>query len=147
MTGAPLIGWAKPVPVDLRNLRNGRRDFMLVALAGPVSNILIAIVASVLTRVLLGPVDAPVGPNGVYLEQFLVMTFQLNLLLAVFNMIPVPPLDGGNVLAGLLPSGAAQAFDRLRPYGIFILYGLLLTGTLRLIINPPYQILRRLLTL
>lgn len=146
-TGAPLIGWAKPVPVDLRALRHGRRDFMLVAAAGPLSNLLIAFIASLGLRVLASgsgmSSDLAGGPLGFFVFE----AFQLNLLLAVFNMIPVPPLDGGNVLSGLLPAGAAEAFDRLRPYGIFILYGLLLTGTLRLIIGPPYLFLARLLTL
>lgn len=141
-TGAPLIGWAKPVPVDLRALRHGRRDFMVVAAAGPVSNLLMAFAASLVLRVL------PAGSGLSDLAGDSVdLVVRLNLLLAVFNMIPVPPLDGGNVLAGLLPPQAAEAFDRLRPYGIFILYGLLLTGTLPLIIGPPYLFLARLLTL
>lgn len=146
-TGAPLIGWARPVPVDLRNLRHGRRDFMFIALAGPVSNLLIAIAASLLTVLFVGRAGDPITPGAAQLAGFLDLAFKLNLMLAVFNMIPVPPLDGGNVLAGLLPPGPAQAFDRLRPFGIFILYGLLLTGTLWTIIRPPYLFLARLLTL
>jgi Zn-dependent protease len=140
-TGAPLIGWAKPVPVNMRALRNGRRDFMIIAAAGPASNLLIALVASLGLRALTGPA------GGGTLAYVLFEAFQLNLLLAVFNMIPVPPLDGGNVLAGLLPPGLASGFDRMRPYGIFILYGLLLTGALPYIIGPPYSFLARLLTL
>lgn len=141
LTHAPLIGWAKPVPVNMRALRNGRRDFMIIAAAGPASNLLLALIASLVMRTLTGPAGAGTLVHVVY------QVFQLNLLLAVFNMIPVPPLDGGNVLAGLLPPGLANAFDRLRPYGIFILYGLLLTGALPYIIGPPYSFLARLLTL
>lgn len=148
---APIIGWAKPVPVDLRALKNGRRDFMLVAAAGPASNLLIAVVASVGLRALAG-VSGPdgglaTGLAGGYLGLLIFEAFRLNLLLAVFNMVPIPPLDGGNVLAGLLPPGAAATFDQLRPYGIFILYGLLLTGALAYIIGPPYIFLARLLAL
>jgi Zn-dependent protease len=146
-TGAPLIGWAKPVPVNIRALRNGRRDFMLVAAAGPASNLLIALVASIGVRALTGPAAALSDAGGGTIGFCVYEAFTLNLLLAVFNMIPVPPLDGGNVLAGLLPPNLANVFDQLRPYGIFILYGLLLTGALPYIIGPPYSFLARLLTL
>jgi Zn-dependent protease len=147
---APLIGWAKPVPVDVRALRHGRRDFMLVAAAGPASNLVMAVAASAALRGLVGfggPEGLASGSAGGYVGLLLFQAFRLNLLLAVFNMVPIPPLDGGNVLAGLLPPGAAAAFDRLRPFGFMILYALLLTGTLGYIIGPPYLFLARLLAL
>jgi Zn-dependent protease len=128
----PLIGWAKPVPVATRNLRHPRRDFMLVAAAGPISNLLQAVVAAVLLRV------SPV--TGV-----LYLAVEINLLLAFFNLIPVPPLDGGNVMLGLLPPRAAAAYSQVRQYGFIVLYALLLTGIASDLIMPPTMFLLRML--
>ena len=132
-SGLPIIGWAKPVPVNIAELReNWRQKFMLVAAAGPASNLALATAAAMLLRVLV------VSPTvGSALET---MVF-VNVLLAVFNMVPIPPLDGGNVLSGLLTGPMAEAFDRLRPYGFLILYGLMFTGTLWTIISPPASFL------
>lgn len=147
-TGAPLIGWAKPVPVNTSRLRRLPRDYMLVAAAGPASNILIAIVASLALR--LVPV-APVGLGGIAVTEptFALVTtaLQLNLLLAVFNLVPVPPLDGGNILGGMLRGRLSERYEAIRPWGVFILYALMLSGALRYIIAPPYALLARLLTL
>lgn len=133
ISGLPLIGWAKPVPVDPRYLRAPRRDFALVALAGPVSNIVLAVGAAILLQLQGGLVpDTGVTP----LTQVLYMAVFINVLLAAFNMLPVPPLDGGNVLAGVVPEPVAQLIDRVRPFGIFILYGLVLTGGLTAIVEP-----------
>jgi Zn-dependent protease len=132
-TGAPLIGWAKPVPVNMRNLRRPRQDFALVALAGPVSNLVLA-VASATLLALFGLTALP--PVAANLASTLTTGIWLNVLLAVFNMIPVPPLDGGNVLAGVAPEPVARLFDQLRPFGIFILYGLLLSGALEVFVYP-----------
>jgi Zn-dependent protease len=145
LSGAPLIGWAKPVPVNTARLGRMPRDFVLVAAAGPASNILLAFAASLVLRFLGGGGGDVAGAGAI--AAIAEMAFRLNLLLAVFNLIPVPPLDGGNMLGGLLPGAAGQAFHALRPYGIFILYGLILTGTLWQIIGPPYFLLARLLTL
>lgn len=138
ITRVPLIGWAKPVPVSIRHLSHPRRDFVLVAAAGPVSNLVIAFVASAVLAVM--PV-APVvlgEPNvTVPLASLLTMAVHLNVLLAVFNMLPIPPLDGGNVLSGLLPRPLAAIFDQIRPYGFLLLYALLLTdGFYYLVIRP-----------
>jgi Zn-dependent protease len=144
--GFPLIGWAKPVPVVVSRLRNERQGFVLVAAAGPASNVLLAFAAAAVLALL--PIDPVVigEPNvSAPLATLLNRAVQINLLLAVFNMIPVPPLDGGNVLAGILPRGLASVFDRLRPYGIFVLYALLLTGGFSAIVGPPYNFLRSLL--
>lgn len=143
VSGLPIIGWAKPVPVNTAKLRpNWRQKFMVVAAAGPASNLALATIAAILLRV-VAPVDA--GADGVALSARLALALdlavRLNVLLAVFNMVPVPPLDGGNVLSGLLTGPMADAFDRLRPYGFLILYGLMLTGMLWTIISPPYSFL------
>ncbi len=143
---APIIGWAKPVPVDGRNLKNFRRDFMWIALAGPASNLLLAIVASLLLRAL--PL-LPVSLGGLSviepLLQFTYGFFRVNILLALFNLIPVPPLDGSNVVAALLPARLAEGWDTVRQYGIFILYGLMFTGILGMLITPPSAVLQELL--
>jgi Zn-dependent protease len=140
----PIIGWAKPVPVDTRRLRNPRRDFMLVAAAGPVSNLLQAIVVAVLFHVL--PLESLDLFNLNWPNVFR-RAADINILLALFNMVPVPPLDGGNVLAGLLPPSAAATFDTMRPYGFIILYGLMFTGILSQLIVPPADFLMELLGL
>ena len=134
-TNLPVIGWAKPVPVNLRNLGHPRRDFMLVAAAGPASNLLLAVIAAMVWRSLsFDPGMAGAGASvAVVLERMLL----INVLLAVFNMVPVPPLDGGNVLAGLLPPALAHQFDRLRPWGFLILYALMLSGGLSYLVMPP----------
>jgi Zn-dependent protease len=149
VTGAPLLGWAKPVPVRSRGLKNIRRDFMLIAAAGPASNLALATIASIGVRFLGGDDPSPAGGLDVAgpLHFLVQQAFVLNLLLAVFNMIPVPPLDGGNVLASLLPPALSYKFEQVRPYGIFVLYALLLTGALSTIIRPPLGFLVRLLQL
>jgi len=140
----PLIGWAKPVPVNVSRLRNGRRDYVAVAAAGPLSNIVIAFTAAAALSVF--PPVSPVmlgEPNlTAPLAMLLSRAVQLNLLLAAFNLLPIPPLDGANVLGGLLPSNLAAAFDRLKPYGFFVLYALLLTGGFEYLVLPPYLLLR-----
>jgi Zn-dependent protease len=144
VSNLPLIGWAKPVPVNIRNLRHPRRDFMFVAAAGPISNLLQAVVAAVLLRLAIGAVD----PANVYASPAVTALFlavQINLLLAFFNLIPVPPLDGGNVLLGLLPPNLAAAYSGLRQYGFLILYALMLTGVASAIIMPPTRLFLRVL--
>lgn len=133
LSGLPIIGWAKPVPVDTRNLRAPRRDFAIVALAGPVSNVILAVGAAVLLKAQGGIVP---DSGQTLLTATLVMVVLMNVLLAVFNLLPVPPLDGGNVLAGFVPEGAARMLDQMRPYGIFVLYALLLLGVLDRFIFP-----------
>ena len=105
----PIIGWAKPVPVNPRNLRHPQRDFAIIAAAGPISNILQAIVAAILLRVVLN-MSAAGHSAGSTLLDVLFLAVQVNLLLAFFNLIPVPPLDGGNVLLGVLPPALAVRY-------------------------------------
>jgi Zn-dependent protease len=140
VSNLPLIGWAKPVPVNLNNLRHPRRDFMIVAAAGPISNMLQAVAAALLLRAVF---TEGAEPNAVV--SLLTNTVWINLLLAFFNLIPVPPLDGGNVVLGLMPPRMAMAYSGLRNYGILILYALMLTGTASAIMLPPTIFFARLL--
>ena len=142
-TNLPLIGWAKPVPVNPARLGgNWRQKFMVIAAAGPASNLVLATCVAIVLRIApIGDVDVDATSIVWRLVQALALAVQLNVFLALFNMVPVPPLDGGNVLAGLLTGQMARAFDQLRPWGFLILYGLMLTGVLWTIIDPPASLL------
>ena len=139
----PIIGWAKPVPVAISRLRRQRRDYVLVAAAGPASNLILAVLASLTLAVI--PIDPVVldAPNvAAPIVTFLSMAISLNILLAVFNMLPIPPLDGGNVLSGLLPLRFAAMLDQVRPYGFLILYALLFTNGFYYFVVQPSNFLR-----
>jgi Zn-dependent protease len=142
-TNLPLIGWAKPVPVNPARLGgNWRQKFMVIAAAGPASNLVLATCVAIILRIApIGDVNVDATSIAWRLVQALAVAVQLNVFLALFNMVPVPPLDGGNVLAGLLTGQMARAFDQLRPWGFLILYGLMLTGVLWTIIDPPASLL------
>jgi Zn-dependent protease len=145
--GVPLIGWAKPVPVNVRRLRHDRRDYVLVAAAGPASNLLLATVAALALGVLpISPVMLGEPNVSAPIASLLSRAVQINVLLAVFNMIPIPPLDGGNVIGGLLPRRLALTFDKVRPYGFVLLYALMLSGRLSDIVVPPSNFLLSWLT-
>ena len=136
ISGAPIFGWAKPVPVNILNLRgNWKQKYMLIAAAGPASNLVLATIGALVFG-LVHTSGEPLAGDAV--GQFLAAMVELNVLLAVFNMVPLPPLDGGNVLAGVLRGGVAEMYERIRPYGFLILYGLLFSGILWRIIGPPY---------
>ena len=141
----PLIGWAKPVPVNPRNLRHPRRDFVFVAAAGPVSNLVQAVVAALCLRLVLAATGDAEGAGARFAAETLYLAVQINLLLAFFNLIPVPPLDGGNVLLGLLPPRIAATYAQLRQYGFIVLYALMLTGVASALIMPPTRLLLRML--
>lgn len=142
-TNLPLIGWAKPVPVNPARLGgNWRQKFMVIAAAGPASNLVLATCIAIVLRIApIGDIDVDATSIAWRIVQALALAVQLNVFLALFNMVPVPPLDGGNVLAGLLTGPMARAFDQLRPWGFLILYGLMLTGVLWTIIDPPASLL------
>lgn len=135
-TGAPLIlfGWAKPVPVGTRNLRNPKRDMAMVAAAGPASNLLMATGWTILLAI--GQAMSGTLPMAELLAYMAYFGMFFNVILAVFNMMPIPPLDGGRVLSGLLPPRAAMSFDRIEPFGMMIIIALLLSGLLWQVVGP-----------
>jgi Zn-dependent protease len=141
ITNLPILGWAKPVPVNITRLRgHWKRKYMLIAAAGPASNLVLAVLSSVVLHVV--PVSGALEEAALSpLARLFREAVFINVLLAVFNMVPVPPLDGGNVLAGVLRGPVADMYDRLRPYGFMILYGLMFTGVLTMIILPPARLL------
>ncbi len=137
----PLIGWAKPVPVNVSRLRRQRSDYVLVAAAGPVSNLALAVVASIgLSLMTVAPLTLGQPNVSAPLAALLGQALSINVLLAIFNMIPIPPLDGGNVMGGLLPSGLGARYDAfMRPYGFIVLYALMFTGGFNYVVGPPYR--------
>jgi len=145
-SGAFLFGYAKPVPVNFGHLRNPKRDMVWVALAGPASNFIQAIVWAVVMITLVG--------TGVEERFFLEMAragVLVNLVMWAFNLFPVPPLDGGRILVGLLPWRQAQMVSRLEPYGFFIVMGLVIFGVvgtiwLRPLMSFGYTVINFLIT-
>lgn len=130
--GIPLLGWARPVPVDVRKLRNYRTGDILVSLAGVFMNFLLAIVFTIAMAVFFAFGGGVVydGPTATTVFQFLRAGILVNLALIVFNLLPIPPLDGSKVLYHYLPVGARESYRQLDQYGFLILMGLLFTGML-----------------
>jgi len=127
------IGWAKPVPVDPRYFKKPRLDMVWVSLAGPASNLVLATFTAIMLRPLATVLSGTVFNPIVDMAQFLVM---INVGLAIFNLIPIHPLDGSHILEGLLPLRLAYSYSRLQPYGFIILLALIFTGAVNIIIFP-----------
>jgi len=143
--GVPLIGWAKPVPFNRRNLRHPRRDDILIAVAGPGFNVVLALVAAVLWRLnetVFGGVDAGFGATLYAFGRTVLPIFlQINVLLALFNMIPMPPLDGSYVVANLLPEPLSIRFQNFGArWGFLVVLALVYTGVARRFIGYGFTL-------
>ena len=139
-TGAPVIGWAKPVPVNPYNLRRPRTDMIWVALAGPAMNFLLAAASAFALRWfpdLRWQAGSSVGLGfTIPLRLMFTVSLWMNVGLAIFNLLPIPPLDGARILTGLLPRRHAITFSQLEPYGFIILLFLFMSGAIRHVISP-----------
>ncbi len=131
-----LLGWAKPVPFNPRYFRNVKKGVMLVGLAGPASNLVLAVLAGVVLRAF---------PFGGVVGLFLAHVCLINVILAIFNLIPIPPLDGSRVVMGWLPSRMVPGYLSLERYGFLIIFGLLYLGVLDAILLPIATLLLRIL--
>jgi len=131
-----IFGWAKPVPVDPRNLRHPRRDMAFVALAGPCSNLLMAFFWGFITK--MGVILEANGNSwlGIPLSEMGSAGIMINVVLAVLNLVPLPPLDGGRILGSLLPPRVAYQFSMIEPYIFLILIFLIISGILNSVLSP-----------
>ena len=130
-----MFGWAKPVPVDFGRLRRPKQDMLWVALAGPMSNLLMAILWAISLRLIFESGSR----EGFWFEMALVGV-QINLVLMALNLLPLPPLDGGRIVFSLLPNQLAWQYGRIEPYGMMIVILLLATGSLWVILEPVMEL-------
>jgi len=133
-----LFGWAKPVPVSMQNLSHPKRDMAWVAIAGPASNFIQAIVWALVLHLQMGSATE-------WLHNMAIAGMSINLMLIALNLLPIPPLDGSRVLTALLPNPLAYQYNRLESYGLFILIGLMLMGWLMPLIMPIFTFFKTLL--
>ncbi|PCI40570.1 MAG: site-2 protease family protein [Elusimicrobia bacterium] len=139
LTGNPMFGWAKPVPINSKQMKDPRRDAIRVALVGPLANVVLAFGAAILFKVVSVIPGVGVETRGLWLEVIL-FTATLNLFLAFFNLLPVHPLDGSKVLGGVLAQPLAKLYNRHIPYGGFIILVMLVTGMLGAIVMPAIRV-------
>lgn len=127
LSGAPVFGWAKPVPVDFRRLRNPRWGMVLVAAAGPVTKFILAAIAAIGLGVLVRATDSMGEPGlgALFLSDNLRNFLLVNLFLGAFNLLPIPPFDGSRIVMGALPAPLARGYARLEPFGLLVVFGLL----------------------
>jgi len=138
------FGWARPVPVDYRYLKRPRQDMMLIAAAGPISNLLLAAVCAFFYRMIPWAVAGPEWEWLLFPLRIMLRTgVWVNVVLAIFNLLPIPPLDGSRVVSGLLPLRQALSYSRLEPYGFLIIFLLFFTG----VVDPVFGVAVRTLTL
>lgn len=139
------FGWAKPVPVNPFNFRKLRRDMFWVSAAGPMSNIMVATFLALALRLFKGGLHAGGGLLGeswlTPLVSIIFYAVYINVMLAVFNLVPIPPLDGSGVLSSLLPPRYSDTYSKIEPYGFLILMGLLFLGIIPMLIGPPINII------
>ncbi|BBP43679.1 peptidase M50 [Thiosulfativibrio zosterae] len=142
--GGFVFGWAKAVPVNMNNLHRPKTDMAWVAIAGPASNLIMAIIWVLIAK--LGLILEPSMPGiGQFLTYSGLAGVAINLILLVLNLIPIPPLDGSRVLSAVLPNRLAYTYNRLEPYGFFIILGLLFLGFLGPILSGPYVAIQQFL--
>lgn len=144
------FGWAKPVPVNPRYFQNPRKDMLWVALAGPVTNLLLAIVSALLLKFLIAVVGfIPYSPAMkavlVPFSHMLVASIWINLVLCIFNFLPIPPLDGGRIMTGLLPEHLARTYASFERYGFIVILLLAFSGILSTVIFPVIRFANNLL--
>jgi Zn-dependent protease len=130
-----MFGWAKPVPVNFGALRHPKRDMIWVAAAGPGSNLVMAIIWALF---LTG--QQMLGSQEPFFQQMALAGVHVNLIFMALNLLPIPPLDGGRIVVGLLPNRLAYRFARIEPFGFFIVIGLMVAGLLGFLINPFYDL-------
>lgn len=136
--GGFIFGWAKPVPVDWRNLRNPRRDMALVAAAGPTANLLMALFWGGIAKISLELFKTGIQPFKM-LAIMGMAGISINIMLLIINLIPIPPLDGSRVVASLLERKWSLQYEKLEPYGFMILVLLIFSGILSMILSPAYE--------
>jgi Zn-dependent protease len=134
-TSGFVFGWAKPVPVNFNALRSPKQDMLWVAIAGPISNFMMA-------GLWLGAILIAINIDSQFLIKMGQVGVQINLVLAVLNLLPLPPLDGGRVVSSLLPGRLAYQYDQLEPYGLYILLGLLFLGVFQSIVLPIVKLIQ-----
>ncbi len=140
VTGMPVFGWAKPVPVNPHNMGNPKRDSMWVSAAGPLSNLIVAAIGAMLLKLI------PYESTSLHIVGILISVLVvINIFLAAFNLIPIPPLDGSGIVEGLLKGQVLDAYLKLRPYSMFILLGLIWFVGLGKIVMPVLNFVLRLL--